>query len=138
MTGIDAWRVQRAVHEVGHLVVWREAGGRIRQVRLTRSGGYVDVTFPAQNTPDLRLGLLAGLIAGGEADKLWCARTTGVRHDPGTCTDDLARIRRARRKHVDYRQWSDGELVAEARRRLLARWGEIERLAATLAERGRL
>lgn len=140
MTDIDPQRLQRAVHEVGHYLVWRELpGARIRQVRLTRGGGHVDVDWPSGDTPALVQGYLVGMIAGREADKVWCARTTGVWHDPATCAQDMAAIRKAQRRHRPSRQWTDSELATEAQRRLLrVGWGEIERLARSLARTGRL
>jgi hypothetical protein len=144
--GLDLRRVQCAAHELGHLIVWEQVpGARIGRVRVSGRGthvnGYAEVSWTPQSKPDLVReqdhGYLLGMMAGREADLIWC-ELTGVRHDPSTCADDLAAVRKARRRHAPSRQWSERELATSARQLVRARWGRIERLLPKLARTGHL
>ena len=141
--GLDPRRAHVAAHELGHLVVWeRVPGARIVTVRVRGKGnnsdGYVEVDWPKHyDTPDMVRGYLVGMMAGREADLIWC-ELSGMRHYPDTCADDLAAVRKARRRHAPSRQWTESELAREARTLVRARWGRILRLVPKLARTGHL
>jgi len=139
---LDPARLQCAVHELGHLTVWEALPGvRVNGVwvkghGLRRVHGCVDVAIP-DNSPELDRGYLVGVLAGREADRIFCD-LTNARHDPRTCSYDMANFRRTRRRHKPSRRWSETELAREARGIIRANWSTVLRRATQLARRGSL
>nr|WP_042190905.1 hypothetical protein [Kibdelosporangium sp. MJ126-NF4] len=140
---IDPHRLQVAVHELGHWVVWRTIpGARVVTVHLTGHGrgteGTVEVDWAkSEQSPEANRAYLAGLLAGREADALW-AEATGTRQDTSGCSHDLAVYHRVRRTHPPSGQFTTTEIRVHARRLVRASWNEITRLAPRLATRGHL
>nr|WP_042198370.1 hypothetical protein [Kibdelosporangium sp. MJ126-NF4]CEL23356.1 hypothetical protein [Kibdelosporangium sp. MJ126-NF4]CTQ96908.1 hypothetical protein [Kibdelosporangium sp. MJ126-NF4] len=139
----DPHRLQVAVHELGHFVVWRAIpGARVVTVQVTGHGrnteGTVEVDWStSEQSPVANRAYLAGLLAGREADAMW-AEQTGTRQDTSGCGHDLAVYHRVRRTHPPSGEWSSTEIRGDARRLVRASWAEITRLAPRLAHRGQL
>ncbi|GLZ43515.1 hypothetical protein [Actinokineospora sp. NBRC 105648] len=138
----DLHRLQVATHEVAHYLVWSAMpDARITRVwvrgRGTSAHGMCSVDWRAE-TPDQDRDYLVGLLAGCVADDLFSDAHPGFRCRRSGQSPDLAVFRKIRRRHEPSRAWSERQLRDTAERLLRADWDRVERLALTLADRGRL
>jgi hypothetical protein len=139
---IDPDRLRCAFHELGHVIGWRHAGITIKRVRVTGQGKHADgeVITGRQYmaTVEQAEKYLIGLLAGPEAEIMWCALNK-VRYQEHTAEGDMETLRKWRRNNPHFpKAITTTKLCRAARSLVQAKWSEIEQLAPRLASRGRL
>lgn len=137
---LDPQRLRVAAHELGHYLVWTQAGIPIKTIWIAGRGdaaaGNVEVPrMNARNNTQYR-AFVVGILAGREADKRWC-REHDLEVDETRFRSDMKRFRRLR-KDPSIRDVTAAELQAEARQLVNTNWRRINRLIPTLARRGHL
>ncbi|MBI5533124.1 MAG: hypothetical protein HY898_10430 [Deltaproteobacteria bacterium] len=137
---------RRRYHEAGHVIVCRALGVAVESLNFKPAGpGDTSVKVPdtldlGDNKPECILQIF---MAGILADELLCDRRgSPLRAGSGFFGEDGAKClqwlnessagdRQAQRRLLD-------EQIEEARRKLLANWPAVERVAAALQEHGTL
>jgi len=140
-TYIDPHRLRVAAHELGHYLAWQDAGITPAAIVVEGYGeeahGHVETGRTRLTTTEQASAYLVGLLAGREAELIWCTKY-GLRYHPHTFdTGDGPRFRKLRR-HKLVRAITDGEFQSGAQRLVQGHWPRIERLAPRLALRGHL
>lgn len=140
MTALDPQRLRVAAHELAHYFGYLAANLDIVHVKVwdygTRAAGNVTTVERDPDNPGEYRAYLVGLLAGREADQLWCARN-GLRYSDHTSTEDRSLFKKYRRDEWA-RGVSDAAFRAQARRLVLVNWRQITRLTPGLAEHGQI
>jgi hypothetical protein len=135
------WLMGTAVHELGHVALFSEAGIRMLAVEARRhwsntASGVTEVNWNDMNDPTKLQGLLLGIVAGGQAKTRWL-----MTHHGWPPRDAWVHSMIGARSDLEmFRHYSQGRMsIPDARRRadtLLKRcWPRIERGANILHRR---
>lgn len=138
--GDDPDRQRAAAHELGHTFVWKAYGFPVVRTEITGHGHQVGggTILGKHRLPNTGRAhkFLIGLLAGGEAERLWCelnavryserSEEGDMEHFQGFCRDNpTLRVNVRRLRGIA------GQVVRR-------RWEQIERLIPELAAHGKL
>lgn len=140
---LDEVRLMVAAHELGHAIVWTVTGMRVDAIKVTGHGRATEGTVSLADHARLRCtadchSYLVGMLAGREAEILWCDATNTQPVADG-CAQDLREFAYMYRRR---RPWgvteSRAALRIQARRLVRVHWRSIVRLTPILARSGHL
>jgi hypothetical protein len=140
LTAPDPIRLVIAAHELGHAILWDNAGFTITSIRIRDTGprtrGFVELDGGEMTSVSETRNYLAGVLAG----KIAGQRMAGLSNlGPGvqSCSFDEENYRKQMKDPLAA-SLRDCDIRAEAERKVTAHWPRIHALAHLLAERGTL
>nr|WP_042190903.1 hypothetical protein [Kibdelosporangium sp. MJ126-NF4]CEL19682.1 hypothetical protein [Kibdelosporangium sp. MJ126-NF4]CTQ94518.1 hypothetical protein [Kibdelosporangium sp. MJ126-NF4] len=140
---LDPHRLQAAAHELGHLRVWRAAGITVAYAKITGHGpdvsGRAHTGRQTLTTLDQARAYLVGLLAGEQAEIIWCDQN-GTRYNDTAAVGDMERYHTFRRRyHATLPpSFTLTDLKRDAAAAVRKQWRAIERQIPTLARNGRI
>lgn len=127
----DPLWLQIAVHELGHALVWKDAGLRVKVVVFAGEDSYCNVEWDPKNL----LGYAVGCWGGLEAEARWFRNHRGSPRR-GNSGHDIRNFHHVT-KGLD-QSLSEGKARSIARKAVARQWRRIEVAAPRLVASGRL